>query len=79
MVVDSHYQCAAGFSTVQRPSNVEDRKKDDVSDEKVAANVYYVLTVLHSLMTHHKNTRAKIKEEKDVFKSVYMLKEDISP
>jgi hypothetical protein len=47
--------------------------------KRAAVNVYYVLTVLHSLMTHHKNTRAKIKNKKDVFKSVYMLKEDVSP
>jgi hypothetical protein len=30
----------------------------------IAANVYYVLTVLHSLMTHHKKTRANVKNKK---------------
>jgi hypothetical protein len=34
MVVDSQYQCPAGFSTVQRPSKLETWKEDDVSEAK---------------------------------------------
>lgn len=46
--------------------------------KRIAASVYYVLTVVHSLMTHYKNTRANIRNKKDALKSVYMLKEVVS-
>lgn len=79
MVVDSHTGVRLGSAEYSDLQKWRIKRRMMPQTKRAAANVYYLLTILHSLMTHHKNTRAKIKNEKYVFKFVYMPKEDVSP